>query len=202
MDYGDNHPPQNLLRSTQYNIMARKSSGIFFLRKTVAADKDAAFTQDSIDISSFVNLTQGECLRIRNIWFEWTDTDNQSLDGANVGANGTAKGVSCAGQVTTDSKTAVHSFGSTGMVAKNDIYAHIGASTDLDFVQQSTGLNPYDFEDGYIVATDAIYFGTIMPDTAAYRFLTNINMTCLLECETVRLSKEDATALLVGQTLG
>ena len=182
--------------------MAKKSSGIFFLRKTVTADHDSAFVQDNIDVSSFVNLTQGECIRIKNVWFEWTDTANQSITGGVVGANGTAKGVSCSGQITTDSKTSIHSFGATGMVAKNDIYAHIGASTDLDMCVQSSGLNPYDYEDGYIVATDAIYFGTMMAGTAAYRFIADVNMTCLLECETVKLTEKDATALLVGQTLG
>ena len=183
--------------------MARKSSGIFFLRKTVATSTDGTFTQDNLDISSFVNLTDGECLRVRNIWFEWTDTDNLPIHGIDVGASGAAKGASMGGQITTDSKSTLHSFGATGMVAKNNLYAHIGAVADLDFIAQDTGLNPYDFKDGYIVATDAIYFGT-MPTNggAAYRFATSLNMTVLLECETVKLSKEDATALLVGQTLG
>jgi len=182
--------------------MARKTSGIFFLRKTLTCLASGVFAQDNIDISSFVNLTRGECLRIRNIWFEWTDTDNLSIDGDNVGATGAVKGVSCAGQITTDSKTSVHSFGATGMIAKNNIYAHIGAVKDVDMVQQDTGLNPYDFKDGYIVATDAIYLGSIMPTDADFRFLTDIKLTVLFECETVTLSREDATALLVGQTLG
>jgi len=183
--------------------MARKTSGIFFLRKTVSASTDGTFTQDNVDISSFVNLTDGECLRIRNLWFEWTDENNLPIHGIDIGASGTAKGATMGGQVTTDSKTSLHSFGATGMVAKNNIYAHIGSVADIDFIAQDTGLNPYDFKDGYIVATDAIYFGTMPSDGgAAYRFANVIRMTCLLECETVTLSREDATALLVGQTLG
>lgn len=183
--------------------MAKKSSGIFFLRKSVDASTDGTFTQDNIDISSFVNLTQGECLRIRNIWFEWTATDNLPLVGLDVGASGTAKGASMGGQVTTDSKTSLHSFGATGMIAKNNIYAHINTAADMDFIAQDSGLNPYDFEDGYIVATDAIYFGTMPSDAGATaRFSNAVRLTCLLECETVKLTEKDATALLVGQTLG
>ena len=116
--------------------------------------------------------------------------------------DGFAKGASVSGQITTDSKTQIHSFGATGMVAKNNVYAHIGVSQDLDLFASDTGLNPYDFKDGYIVATDTIYFGTRQSTGVANRFVDDVKMTVLLECETVKLSKEDATALLVGQTLG
>jgi hypothetical protein len=179
--------------------MAKKTSGIFFLRKTLTSD-GATFAQDSLDISSFVNLTDGECVRIKNIWFEWTSDDFFTISGTDIAASGAAAGASISGQVTTDSKSTIHSFAATGMVAKNNLYAHIDATANIDFISQDTGLNPYDFQDGYIVATDSIYFGA--KGSAVDTWANDLMMTVLLECETVKLSKDDATALLVGQTLG
>jgi len=179
--------------------MAKKTSGIFFLRKTLTTN-GASFAQDSLDISSFVNLTNGECMRIRNIWFEWTSDDYFTIAGTDIAASGATAGASMSGQVTTDSKTTINSFAATGMVAKNNIYAHIDATANIDFISQDTGLNPYDFQDGYIVATDSIYFGT--KGSSVDTWANDIMMTVLLECETVKLTEKDATALLVGQTLG
>jgi hypothetical protein len=182
--------------------MARRSrvkSGVFYLRNKLDTNA-ASFAQATVDISSFVNVLEGEVLRIKQVWFEWTSDDYLPIAGTDVGASGAAKGASCAAQLTSDSKSAIHSFDQVGVIAKNNIYAHIGAVADLDMVQQSTGLNPYDFEDGYFVATDNIFLG--VKGSTVDTFSNDLTCQVLMECEIVKLSLADAQAVLVSQTNG
>ena len=154
------------------------------------------YQETSIDISSFVNALQGEVLRIKQVWFEWTSDNGGAILGADVGAN---QGASGNAQLMTESNTTIQPFTNNAMIAKNNLYVHANATSDIDFIAQDSGLNPYDFEDGYIVPTDAIFLAV---NQSADSFASNIRVSVLMECEIVRLSKQDLQAVLVAQTLG
>ena len=66
-------------------------------------------------------------------------------------------------------------------------------------ITNSTSVNPADLEDGFLVATDAIYLNI---DQSADAFAANINASVMMECEIVKLSLSDAQAVLVSQTVG
>ena len=173
----------------------RVKTGKFYLRKEQDTD-GTNFNQGELDVSSFVNPLQGEVINVTRVWFEWTSDNGGSIQGADIGVN---TGASAMATLSSESATAIKGFTSNALFAKNQIYAHTTASK-IDFMTQDDGLNPYEWDEGYLIATDAIYMGVDQNDVDS--FANNIRCSAILECEVVKLSIEDAQAVLVSQTLG
>ena len=179
--------------------MARRSrarSGTFFLRKEQDTN-GTTYAEGSIDVSSFVNVLQGELLRIKQIWYSWTSDNGDSVTGTDLGAS---KGCSAVACVNTQSETAIKGFTSNSLVSKNTLYAHTDSNTDIDMITNETSVNPADFDDGYLVATDAIFLAVDQNGTDS--FANDIRCSIMMECEIVKLSLTDAQAVLVSQTVG
>jgi len=175
---------------------SRAKSGTFFLRKEQDTAAASAFSSGSIDVSSFVNVLDGELLRIKQAWYSWTSDNGAPILGADVG---TSKGCSATAVITTEATTTVAGFTNNALVSKNVLYAHSDSNTDIDYITNETSVNPVDFDDGYLVATDAIHLGV---SESADAFAARIRCSIMLECEIVKLSLSDAQAVLVSQTVG
>jgi hypothetical protein len=187
-----------LILAWVYSIMASRSrarSGTFFLRTEQDTAAASALTSTSIDVSSFVNVLDGELLRIKQVWFSWSSDNGAPILGADVG---TSKGCSATAVITTEEPTS-YSFVNNDLVAKNILYAHSDSNTDLDFITNETSVNPMDFDDGFLVATDAIFLAA---GESADAFANRIRASVIMECEIVKLSLTDAQAVLVSQTVG
>jgi len=176
---------------------SRAKTGTFFLRQYIDMN-GTTFAQASLDISSFVNPLQGEVLKIKQSWTDWTSDDAKPISGTDIAASGAVAGASAGGQVTTASRTGLLNITNNDLVTKNNIYAHIDATANIDMLEQVEGLNPIDFDDGYMVATDTLYFGIDSSDVDTWA--NNIRYSVMLECEVVKLSLSDAQAVLVSQT--
>ena len=176
---------------------SRSKTGTFFLRQYVDTN-GTTFAEASLDISSFVNPLQGEVLRVKQAWTDWTSDDAAPIAGTDVAASGATAGASAGGQVTTASRTGLINLTNNDLVVKNNIYAHIDATANIDMIEQIEGLNPVQFDDGYMVATDTLYFG--VDQSSVDSFANNIRYSVMLECEVVKLSLADAQAVLVSQT--
>jgi len=190
--------PINLLRDIHYKIMVSRSrakSGTFFLRDSVISDT-TTFVSSSTDISSFVNPLEGELLKIKQIWWEWGTDGGGPILNADVGSN---NGASAFASVSTESRSVVGSFTNNDIVSVNTLYVHGDSNGQIDMITNSTSVNPADLEDGFLVATDAVYLNI---DQSADTFAANINASVMMECEIVKLSLSDAQAVLVSQTLG
>jgi hypothetical protein len=174
---------------------SRARSGTFFLRDNVTTDA-TTFVSSSTDVSSFVNVLEGELLRIKQIWWEWETDGGGPVLGADLGAS---KGCSAFGSVSSESRTVVGSFTSNDIVSVNTLYAHTDSNTDIDMITNSTSVNPADFDDGFLIATDAIHLNV---DQSADSWAANIRCNVMMECEIVKLSLSDAQAVLVSQTVG
>ena len=178
--------------------MARRSrarSGTFFLR----ADLDSngvTFATTSIDVSSFVNVLNGELLRIKQVFWDWGTDGGGPVLGGNLGAS---KGCSALASISTESRTTTGDMGDNDIVSLNYLYAHTDSNTDIDFIANNTSVNPADFDDGYLVATDAIHLNV---DESADTFASPVKVMAMMECEIVKLSLSDAQAVLVSQTVG
>ena len=177
---------------------SRSKTGTFFLRQNVTMNS-TTFNESSLDISSFVNPLQGEVLRIKQTWTAWTE-GSQPITGDAVHATGAAGGASCGGQVTTASRTGLIALTNNDLVTKSTLYAHVDATANIDYMKQQEGLNPVEFDDGYMVATDTLYFGINSNDTDTWAKNSVIMYSVMLECEVVKLSLSDAQAFLVIQT--
>jgi len=182
--------------------MAKRSktvSGTFFLRQYVTLD-GATYNETTIDISSYVNVLDGHVLRVKRAWSEWTSDNGKPITGTDIAASGATAGASAAGQVTTETRTGIINFTNSNLMLKNQVYAHVDATANIDFLTEDEGLNPMDFENGYLVATEGLFFGIDSSDVDTWA--ANINFSVMLECEIVKLSLSDAQAVLVSQTLG
>jgi len=166
------------------------------LRKEQDTAAASAFSSSSIDVSSFVNVLEGELLRVKQAWFSWTSDNGGPVLGADVG---TSKGCSATAIVTTEQVDSIKGFTATSLAARNQLYAHSDSNTDIDMITNETSVNPVDFDDGYLVATDAIHLGV---SESADAFAARIRCSVMLECEIVTLSLTDAQAVLVSQTVG
>ena len=179
--------------------MARRSrarSGTFFLRAVDITD-GATMQSTSTDVSSFVNVLDGELLRIKQIWWQWGSDGGGPVRGADLGASA---GCSATASISTESRTTVGSMSSNDIVSQNTLYAHSDSGTNIDFIGNETSANPSDFDDGYLVATDAIFLN--VNQGSGDTFANDIAVTAMMECEIVKLSLSDAQAVLVSQTVG
>jgi len=177
--------------------MARKSkatSGTFFLR-LVDLTESAAFASTSIDVSSFVNVLDGELLRIKQLWWNWGTDSGGPIRNADVGTNA---GCNATASISTESRSSVGSIATNDIVSVNNLYCHGESNGKIDMITNETSVNPKDFDDGYLVATDAIHLNCAEGDAFAAR----IAVKCMMECEIVKLSLSDAQAVLVSQTVG
>jgi len=175
----------------------KEVSGTFFIRQYIAMD-GINFAQASIDVSSFVNVLDGEVLKIKRVWTDWTE-GSAPITGDAIAASGAAAGASAGGQVTTESRTGLINLSNTKLIAKNTLYAHIDATANIDYMQQQEGLNPLDFEDGKLVATDTLYFGIKSNDVDTWA--KDITYTVMMECVIFKMSLSDAQAVLVSNSL-
>jgi hypothetical protein len=178
--------------------MARRSrvkSGTFFLREKLATD-GATFATTSIDVSSFVNPLDGELLKIKQVWWDWSTDGGGPVVGADLGAS---KGCSALASLSTESRTTTGDLAANDIMSLNYLYAHTDSNTDIDMITNETSVNPADFDDGYLIATDAIHLNV---DESADTFANPVMAQCLMECEIVKLSLSDAQAVLVSQTVG
>ena len=190
--------PINLLRDTDYKIMASRSrarSGTFYLRDSLDTDGAATFVTSSTDISSFVNVLEGELLRIKQVWWQWGDDNGGPIKGADLTAS---KGSSAVASVSTETRTNVGNINSSNVVSQNTIYAHADATPLIEFISNETSANPKDLDDGFLVATDALHLNVNMGDA----FANEVRAYVMMECEIVKLSLSDAQAVLVSQTVG
>lgn len=178
--------------------MARRSrvrSGTFYLRDSAETDGAATFVTTSTDVSSFVNVLDGELLRVKQIWWQWGDDSGGPVKGADLGAS---KGCSAVASLSTETRTNVGGISSSNIISQNSLYAHSDSATLIDFISNETSANPKDLDDGYLVATDAIHLNVNMGDA----FANDVRVVVMMECEIVKLSLSDAQAVLVSQTVG
>jgi len=180
--------------------MARKSSSTFFLRKTLDTD-GSTYQSSNIDISSFVNTLQGDVLRINQVWFEWTSTSGSAIQTEDVGVDTSASAMA---QLTTESQTSIKQLNNTSLIAKHQLYMttdNQSGTNNLILRSEDSAMNPADFDDGFLVASDIIQLG-VNCTPAPHDFDDNIKACVLIECEQVKMTAKDAQAILLSQALG
>jgi hypothetical protein len=174
---------------------SKKSSAPFFLRKQQISN-GTTFAESNIDVSSFVDVLEGEVLRVNKVYWEWTSDNSGPILGADLGAS---KGCSADAQLTTKTTATRQNLVDNSVICKNILYAHTDSNTDITMIKTQDGMNPMDFESGFMVATDTIYLGVI---ESADTFTNPVRVNTVLECEVVKLNLSEAQAVLVSQSTG
>lgn len=177
--------------------MARKSSGTLYLRKVVETN-GSTYNSANIDISAYVNPLDGEVLRIKQVWGEWASDSGGAILTADVGVDASA---SVMAQLTTVSQTSIKQMVNSSMFYKTQLYCatdNQSGTNNFILFHEDNAMNPVDFEDGFLVASDIIQVG-INCSPSPHTFAANIEFQVIIECERVKMSEKDAFAVLSAQ---
>jgi hypothetical protein len=172
--------------------MAKSDS--FFIRAAVL-QSGASYTQEEIDLGSFVNLgvKSSTLLRIHNIAVQIAD-QNDEMKGPiantavlNVGWN-----------LTTQSQTdLVHAFDKSVVASgRYEIASDLTGSEKYFFAQDTRDVMPQDWTNGYLVGVDSLFLSTEADqssDNGAYY------VTVVMECTLENATQASATALALSQ---
>ena len=176
--------------------MAKSDS--FFIRARVTQN-GTTYTQEEIDLGSFVNLgvKSSTLLRIHNIAVQYATADVVSSV-----SNSAALHVGF--QLTTQSQTAlVHaddkSVISTGSQLYNAPTAEDGSAAadySTGFVTDRLDVAPQQWRNGYLVGVDSMFLGIDGSGTATSG---NMDVAIVLECTLETATQATATALALSQ---
>lgn len=178
--------------------MAKSDS--FFIRAKVTQN-GTTFTQEEIDLGSFVNLgvKSSTLLRVHNISVQYAD-ENGVSDGISA-----ASVFKLAWQLCTQSQTALvyaddKSLVSSGSLALYNAQVAEDGSASADF---ATGFStdrqdiaPQDWKNGYLVGVDSMFLGIDANGTATSG---NIVVSIVMECTLESATQASATALALSQ---
>ena len=171
-------------------------SDSFFIRAAVL-QAGASYTQEEIDLGSFVNLgvSKSTLLRIHNISVQIADQDAEMKGPI---AAGTVLNVGW--NLTTQSQTdLVHAFDKSVVAAgRYELAANatISSANTGYFSTDTRDVMPQNWRNGYLVGVDTLFLATEAdqsPDDGAY--YVSIVMECTLENAT----QASATALALSQ---
>ena len=178
--------------------MAKSDS--FYIRAKVVQN-GTTFTQEEIDLGSFVNLgvKSSTLLRIHNIAVQYAD-GNEVQD-----AISGASALKFAWQLTTQSQTAMVyaddkslvSSGSLGLYnAQTAEDGSASADFSTGFVTDRMDIAPQHWRNGYLVGVDSMFLGIDGNGTATSG---NIVVSIVLECTLENATQATATALALSQ---
>lgn len=178
--------------------MAKSDS--FYIRAKVVQN-GTTYTQEEIDLGSFVNLgvKSSTLLRIHNVAVQYADSNEvqDAISGASA--------LKVAYQLTTQSQTALvyaddKSLVSSGSLALYNAQTAEDGSASADF---STGFTtdrqdiaPQDWTNGYLVGVDSMFLGIDGNGTATSG---NVVVSIVMECTLESATQASATALALSQ---
>jgi len=171
--------------------MAKSDS--FFIRAVTNIQDDNNFYESSIDLGAYVDALGKSVLRIHNVAVSFTDSNGRSPDVKTGGNTSTAAQF----QLTTQTQGDIVLQTNKSVIASGQINAYrvpnsagvaSVTSHDLDNLPQL-------WENGYLVAVDAIYLGGAALDKWNEDVYVNITMECTVES----MSQAAAMALALSQ---
>jgi len=172
--------------------MARNDT--FFLR-TVLTSSTTNYVSDNIDISAYTDPARGRVLVIDKAFMSYTTDAGGPIIPTDLASSGTA-GKQMGAQACSEKQTALVEMSDNSLFARTNLYVAMGVAGILTMVEQTSSLNPAEFQGGFIIPTDSIHVGI---DTT-YSWDNEINVGFLFEVHTEKLSLQRIQELLVSLT--
>ncbi|HHZ96609.1 MAG TPA: hypothetical protein EYN67_13910 [Flavobacteriales bacterium] len=177
--------------------MPRRKTGSLLLRTQVTTS-GVNYQSDDIDISALVDVPKGDVLLVKRAWLAF------SADGSNNAPAATSWPVPGGAANTSDSQitamaTALTHAGTQPMsnadaIAKAYCYGAVDASSNWTFFEIINLMRPQEFDNGMYVATDQIHCSV----DVGVALQAELDVSFVFECETVKLSREQALDLAVS----
>ena len=166
----------------------------FFLR-TVLTSNETNYVSDDIDISAYTNPSEGKVLVIDKCFMSYTTDAGGPILPADVVSSSTGS-KQMGAQACSEKQTALVEMSDNSLFARTNLYAAVSVAGVLSTMEQTSALNPAEFESGFIIPTDAIHVGI---DTS-HNWAGEINVGFLFEVHTEKLSLRRIQELLVSLT--
>ena len=168
-------------------------SDTFFLR-TVLTSSGTNYVSDDIDISAYTNPSEGRVLVVDRAWVNLSSDDNGPIQPADVlGSAGTrSTGI----QACSEKQTGLVQLDDNSVFLKMAYYASNSAANIFSMIDETSAMNPYETEGGFIIPTDGIHCGVDVGQS----WVGGIDVGFLFEVHTEKLSLQRIQELLVSLT--
>jgi hypothetical protein len=173
-------------------MAARKTSETsFFIRSTKDVGNTNTYHEKSIDLGAYVQASTGTILRIHSVSVAFTDNDGGSTTLA-----GNEAGV-ISWLLLTQSQTGLVLPSDKSVVASGQLNAFNDQGTIKvpSWVGESKDINPSNYRNGYLIATESLYLGGSATTTWTGDQYVSITLECTLE----KMNAERAMALSLSQ---
>lgn len=150
--------------------------------------------QDTLDVSAYVNVPEGEVLVIRRAWINFcNESDGHGVVGSASAAN-TSPCVSAS--ATTRSFTAMQPSSEPSMISKAYLHWANDGSQDLQFYKESQLLDPAQYTAGFVCAAPSIQCTV----DCSVALSNQVRVSFIFECNQVKLTRKEALAKAVSLT--
>ena len=166
----------------------------FFLRTTLTSS-GTNYVSDNIDISAYTDPARGRVLVVDRAFITYSTNGQGPIIPADVVASSTGS-KQMGAQACSEKQTALVEMSDNSLFARTNLYAAVSVAGVLSTMEQTSALNPAEFEGGFIVPTDAIHVGI---DTS-HAWNGEINVGFMFEVHTEKLSLRRIQELLVSLT--
>ena len=171
--------------------MAKES---FFIRATKDVGNTNTYHEEEIDVGAFVDVQGGTILKIHGIQIIFSDNTGRSTlinDGETAATQWQLLTQTKTDIVLAEDKAVV---ASGRVIAQGTAYSLGGAHLPTD-VSEDFDLNPTEWVNGYLIATESMYFG----GAASTEWAGDQYITVILECTTQKMTNKAAMALALSQ---
>ena len=170
-------------------VMPSKDS--FFIRATKDVGNTNTYHEKEIDLGAYIQASSGSILRILGVQVAHTDNNGGSTELA-----GNEAGV-VSWQLLTQSQSSLVLPSNKAVVASGQLNAFNDQGTQKvpSWVGESKDINPSDFHNGYLIATESLYLGGSATTTWAGDQYVSVTLECVLE----KMDKNKAMALALSQ---
>ncbi len=165
----------------------------FLLRHDVTTD-DTTQVQDTLDVSAFVDVPEGQVLLIKRAWINYCNSsDGHGVVGSASAAN-TAPCISACS--TTRVFDTMQPSSEPSMISKGYLHWANDGSQDLTFYKETKQLEPGQYEDGFYCAGTSITCTVDSSSTLA----SEVTVSFIFECQQIKMTKDEALAKAVSLT--
>jgi len=167
--------------------MARTDS--FFIRAQVPTTT-TTYNEAAIDLGAYVDALGKSVLRIHNVQVQYGNA-GESVDLSSSPSGNVNTDVSF--QLTTQSQTALVDLNNRSVVASGALAIASDLNNNLTILAESLDAGPQHWTDGYLIAVEQMYLGTIQGIDA----LSAVSI--VMECTVETMTQAAAMALALSQ---
>jgi len=172
--------------------MARKKTGSLILRTSVTTS-GVNYQSDDIDISALVDVPKGDVLLVKRAWLTFSDAGTNNAPAATGWPIGPSDS-----QVTAMATALTHAgtqpMANADAIAKAYCVGAIDAANNWSMFEIINLMRPQEYANGMYVATDQIHCSV----DVGVAMRSELDVSFIFECETVKLSREQALDLAVS----